>query len=123
MHKLISFQWRILWYVLTSAIVCVTLIPAVSFHNSILVAIFSTDWTHFLAYAFVATLPMLAWERRTGIAICFGLAMLSVGLQALRGLISGGPIDLDGTVVNLLGITAGILLSLNILTLRSHVRR
>jgi len=99
------------------------LLPRASLHDPFLRAYVDSGWVHFLAYAAAATLSLLAWTRRTGIVLSFGLVISSVCLQILRAQASGQVIDYYGTVINILGITAGILLGLNILTLRSRAKQ
>ncbi len=110
------------WCVLASAAAVASLLPGVSLHNLRFPAYINSNWVHFLAYIVVAALPLLAWSFRTGLAISFGIAILSVGLQVLHGLISCRSIDPHNTEINLLGIASGILLGLNILVLRNRVK-
>jgi hypothetical protein len=122
MLKLTSYRLRLAWYALTATIALLSILRGVNLHGSYLGAYVDRDWAHFLAYAVAATLPLLVWRRLTGLALSFGLGIFSVVLQILRALISDRVMDLQGTAVNLLGIVAGILLGLNILTLQSRAR-
>ena len=114
-----SFYLRLAWYILIGSIAFVSLMPGVSLHHPFISVYINGDWICFLAFTAVAALPLLAWRLRTGIALSLGTAILSVGLQVLRGLISRHATDLQGIAINMLGITAGILLALNIRKLRS----
>jgi hypothetical protein len=119
----ISSHLRLCWLVFIGVIALGCLLPRASLHDPFLRAYVDSGWVHFLAYAAAATLSLLAWTRRTGIVLSFGLVISSVCLQILRAQASGQVIDYYGTVINILGITAGILLGLNILTLRSRAKQ
>jgi UDP-GlcNAc:undecaprenyl-phosphate/decaprenyl-phosphate GlcNAc-1-phosphate transferase len=107
------------WFVLTAAIAIASLLPGANLHDPALSAYINGNWIHFIVYAAAAALPMLAWRFRTGLALSFGISILSVGLQVLRAIVSGRITDHQGTIINLLGIAAGVLLGLNIITLGS----
>ena len=107
---------RISWCVLTGTVAITVLAPGAILHDPRFAPYFSSDWIHFLAYAAVGTIALLAWKLRTALATCAGVAVASFVLQILRGLVTGRGFDLDGNVINLLGIAAGILFAL-------HVRR
>ncbi|MGB7549858.1 MAG: hypothetical protein WBM14_19140 [Terracidiphilus sp.] len=112
--------WQLSWCVLVGAIALAYLLPGDSLHKPPLNAYVDSGWAHFFVYLVAATLPLLAWKRRTGLAVSLGVAILSVVLQVLRGLNAGRAADFDGTVINLFGIAAGILLGLNIVAHRSR---
>jgi hypothetical protein len=92
-------------------------------HSNILDAYFNGHWVHFLAYGVVSFLPMLAWRRNTGVAIAMGMAVLGTGLEILSAILDARSPDIQYIVINALGIAAGILLGLNILTLRSRTNQ
>ena len=123
MRKPISLQLRLYWGLLTGMIVLVSLLPSPGMQKDLLSIHFDRYWFNFLTYVAVSNLPLLAWRRRTGLMLALGMAVLSVGLEALRGLVLDQSIDLNGMIVNLLGIAAGILLGLNILMIRSRMNR
>lgn len=100
-----------------------SLLPGATLHHPYFGVQFDSGWTHFLAYTVAAVLSMLVWKRRTGFVFALGISFVSVVLQILRGWIAGHPTDLYGTVINLLGIAAGVLLGLNIIALRAHASR
>lgn len=112
--------WQISWCVLIAAIALASLFSGDSMHKPPLNAYIDSGWAHFFAYMAAAALPLLAWRRRTGLMVSFGVAILSVLFQMLRGLIAGHVYDFDATAINLLGIIAGILLGFNIVTHLSH---
>jgi hypothetical protein len=93
--------------------------PGVSLRDSFISVYINGDWICFLAFTAVAALPLLAWRLRTGIALSLGTAIVSVGLQVLRGLISSHATDFQNIMIDMLGIAAGILLAFNIRKLRS----
>ena len=123
MLKLTSRRLRRYWYLLVGIIVLLSLTPNPRAHNDLRQVFFDRFWFHFLAYVVVSILPLLAWRRRAGLILSSGTALLSIGLEMLRGFVNRSSVDVQGTIVNLLGIVAGILLGLNILMLRSRARR
>jgi hypothetical protein len=122
MLMLIKSRLRLIWWLLTGAIVITSLVPGVTLHDPRLTAYINTDWAHFLAYAAAGAVTLLAWRLRTGLAISSGLALLSFALQLLRGLASGQGMDVEGAVTNLLGLAAGVLIGLHIYRFQAHNR-
>jgi hypothetical protein len=120
MLKLTSSRLQQLWSLLVGTIVLVSLLPHLGIHINPLDAHFNGHWVHFLAYAAASFLPLLAWRRNTGVAIDMGMVVLGTGLEILRAGLEGRSPDIQYIVINALGIAAGILLGLNILTLRSR---
>ena len=109
MLMLIKSRLRLIWWLLTGAIVITSLVPGLTFHDPGISEYINSDWAHFLAYAAAGAITVLAWRLRTGLAISSGMAMLSFGLQVLRGLVAGRGTDFEGAVINLLGLAAGVL--------------
>jgi putative effector of murein hydrolase len=82
----------------------------------------SSRWIHFLVYAMVVALPVGTWQRRESIFLSFVPPILSIVLEALQ---AGFPLSLLRTQTvpaDLFGIAAGILLGLNIRTIRNAAR-
>ena len=82
----------------------------------------SSRWVHFLVYALVVALPVGTWRRRESILLSFLPPILSIVLEALQ---AGFPLSLLRTQTvpaDLFGIAAGILLGLNIRTIRNAAR-
>jgi hypothetical protein len=120
MPKLTSSRLQQLWGLLVIAIVLAALSPLLGIHNNILDPYFNGHWVHFLAYMAVSFLSLLAWRRNTGVALAMGMALLGAALEIVHAIAEGGSPDIQCIVINGLGIAAGILLGLNILTLRSR---
>jgi hypothetical protein len=114
MLTLTNSRLRLLWCVLTGTITTALLIPGATLHDPHLSAYVNSDWVHFLAYTTVSAVATLAWKFRTAFGICIGIAFTSIGLQIVRGIVMGKGLDVDGAVINLLGIAAGVLLALHI---------
>ncbi len=110
----INSRLRLFWLLLTGSLAIASLVPGATLLDLHLSGFINRDWAHFLAYAAVSAIALLAWKLRTGMAISVWMAMLSFGLQVLRGLASGRGTDVEGAVINLLGIAAGILIGLHI---------
>jgi len=120
MLKRTSFRLRLLWGLLVGMTVLASLLPLSGIQANILDSNFNGHWAHFLAYAAVSFLPLLAWRRNTGIAISVGMAVLGAGLEIVCAIVEVRSPDTQYIVINALGIVAGILLGLNILALRSR---
>jgi putative effector of murein hydrolase len=82
----------------------------------------SSRWIHFLVYAVVVALPVGTWHRRESVFLSFVPPILSIVLEALQ---AGFPLSLLRTQTipaDLFGLAAGILLGLNIRTIRNAAR-
>lgn len=121
MLKLTRLSLRLYWCLLVGAIVCVSLLPAPNIPRNLLWAYFDRYWAHFLVYAAVTIFPLLSWQRKTALVLSLGTAALSAILEMLHGAVTDHAVSIEGIVVNLLGVAAGVLLGLNILTLRSRM--
>lgn len=120
MLKHTNRRLQLYWWMLAGTIAIASLVPHVYLPNNILGTYLNWPWIHFLVYLAVAILPVIAWRLRVGLAICLGMTIASVGLEVLRGLVLYHSVRVQDIVVNLLGVAAGSLLGLNILTLRSR---
>jgi len=109
-----------LWGVLLVLIILASFSPFPGIHFNSFDSYFNGHWVHFLAYAAVSFLPLLAWRRNTGVVLCAGMAVIGTGLEIANAIVQGRSPDIQYIVINALGIVAGMLLGLNILTLRSR---
>jgi hypothetical protein len=114
MHTATNSNLRLSWCLLSGAIAIGTFLPGASLHGQVLNSYINSDWLRFAVFSAVGAIPIVAWKPRTGIAIALSMAILSINLQFLRGGMLGRGIDVGGTVINLLGIAAGILIGLHI---------
>jgi hypothetical protein len=121
MLKLTSSRLQLLWGLCAGAIAIVGLLPCWGLRTDIFEAYFNGHWVHFLAYAVVSFLPLLAWRRNQAFVVSMGMAALGTGLEIVRSLVEARPPDIQCIVINALGIAAGILLGLNIVTRRSRM--
>lgn len=121
MLKLTSSRLQLFWGLLVGAIAFAPLLPRVGIHTDIFDAYFNGHWVHFLAYAAVSFLPLLAWRRNTALILSMGMAVLGTGLEIARAIVEVRSPDIQYIVINALGVAAGILLGLNILTRRSRM--
>ncbi|MGO9336300.1 MAG: hypothetical protein ACLPY1_02210 [Terracidiphilus sp.] len=120
MLKPTSSRLQQLWGLLVGMIVLASLLPYLGIHTNFLDTYFNGHWVHFLAYVAASFLPLLAWRRNTGVALSMGMVALGTGLEIVRATLDGRSPDIQYIVINALGVAAGILLGLNILTLRSR---
>jgi hypothetical protein len=82
----------------------------------------SSRWIHFLVYAVIVALPVGTWQRKESIFLSFVPPIMSIVIEALQ---AGFPLSLLRTQTvpaDLFGIAAGILLGLNIRTIRNAAR-
>jgi VanZ family protein len=121
MLKLSSRRLQFYWLLLAGTILLISLLPHPPIPSTPLGTFLSSSWAHFLVYLGVSVLPLLAWPRKTGLMISLGVAVISVGVEILRGLFIYRSVQVEDIVVNLFGVAAGILLGWNILTLRSRI--
>jgi hypothetical protein len=123
MKAQINFWLRGAWFTLIVAIALVSLLPRTASYLPILGPYLDRGWAHFMVYGCAATLCMLAWRSRTALFLASGLFLLSVGTQFLHSFKVGLDPDSFSIVVNMFGIAAGILLGLNLVTLRSRLKQ
>jgi hypothetical protein len=121
MLKLTSSRLQLLWGLLVGTIVLVSLLPCFGVHTDIGDAYLNGHWVHFLSYGAASLLVVLAWKRKTALALSAGMAVLGTGLEIVLAIVEARSPDDQYIVINTLGIVAGILLGLNILTRRSRI--
>jgi hypothetical protein len=120
MPKLTSSRLQQLWGLLVGTIVLVSLLPCLGIHTDLLGAYLNGHWVRFSAYVAVSFLPVVAWRRNRGVAISMGMAALGTGLEIVCAIVEVRAPEIQYIAINALGVAAGILLGLNILTLRSR---
>ncbi len=120
MLKPTSSRLQQLWGLLVGAIVLLSLLPFLGIDTDVFNIYINGHWVHFLAYGAASFVSLLAWRRNTGVALSMGMAVLGSGLEIVRAIAEVRSPDIQYIVINALGAVAGILLGLNILTLRSR---
>jgi hypothetical protein len=78
----------------------------------------SNRWVHFVAYALILTIPIGVWQRKSSMFFSFIPAFIGITLELFR---AGYPwsAEIAQTIpADLFGVAAGILLGLNIRTMR-----
>jgi hypothetical protein len=115
-----SSRLQLLWGLLLGTIALASLLPCLGIHTDIFDAYFNGHWVHFLAYAAVSFLPLLAWGRNKALALSMGTAAVGAGLEIVCAIAEARSPDIQYIVINALGVIAGALLGLNILTRRSR---
>jgi hypothetical protein len=112
---------QLLWFVLVTSVVLASLLPCVGVSINMFDSYLNGHWVHFLVYVALSSLPLLAWTRRTALALSAGTAVLGTALEMVRSSVEARSPDIQYIVINALGVAAGILLGLNILARRSRM--
>jgi hypothetical protein len=107
------------WCALTGGLILITVLPGSAQLHDFVSGYDSNRWAHFLVFAAVATIPVARWRRSTNILLSLIPAFLIVALESLRAYIPGPMVRTQNIPAGLFGIAAGILLGLNIRTMRA----
>lgn len=118
-----KFQLRIILLALIGGVAVIWLYPFTGSQLAQYESLIDRGWLHFLVFAVIATINMLAWRQPASFITAFGLFAISVGLQLIHNARTGLGIDRFALIANLLGISAGVLLGLNIATLKSRLKQ
>lgn len=78
----------------------------------------SNRWIHFIVYAVIVALPVGTWRRRKAILLSFVPPIMSIILESLQAGIPLPVLQTQTIPADLFGVAAGILLGLNIRTMR-----
>jgi hypothetical protein len=119
---LTEMRLRYLWYVLICGIFMMSIIPGSNSIYRVVVTYDANRWIHFLVYATVATLPAVAWKRRYSILFPMAVIGLCIALEPLQTFISGPIVRPKNVLADVFGVSAGILLGLNLRRLRTSAR-
>jgi len=111
-----------LWCVFIGGILLVSILPASSWIYRSIAGFDSNRWVHFLAYALAASIPVAAWKRRKNILLSLIPVLMSTALEAVQAAISEPIVRTQNVPADLFGIAAGILLGLNIRTMRKTAK-
>jgi hypothetical protein len=79
-----------------------------------LIAYDSSHWIHFVIYALVAVIPVVAWRKRANIMFSLAMPVLGATSELLQALIPGIVGRSQYGIADLFGVAAGILLGANI---------
>jgi hypothetical protein len=79
----------------------------------------SNHWLHFILYAIIATIPVVAWRRWSIILSSLAAALLVVAVGSLQAFLPGHLTRPQPALPDLFGIAAGILLGLNLRAMRA----
>ena len=113
---------QVVCFLALGVLVLVSLLPSSILAITVLGPFVDRGWAHFVVYGVAATMCTLAWNGRAGIPVACSLFFVSIGLHFLHSLRSGIGMDRFSIIVNFLGIAAGILLGLNLATLRARLK-
>ncbi len=109
-----DLRLRFAWCVLTGVVISISILPG----NSSIYQVAATPglnrWVHFLAYAGVAAIPLLAWRLRSTILISLAIVMLGPVFDSLQAIVPGLIARPEILFADLFGVAAGILLGLNV---------
>lgn len=103
-------------FAVVAAIVLVSLLPAsTSAYQMLLRVSPGGRWDHFLIYGIAGGLALFACQRRrSALVICIGLGVLGAILEIAQRSIPGRVFDPMNELANLMGLTAGLLLAMNL---------
>jgi hypothetical protein len=79
----------------------------------------SNRWVHFVAYALLLTIPIAIWQRKSSVLLSFVPALIGIALESFRAGPPWSSTIAQTIPADLFGVAAGILLGLNIRTLRN----
>lgn len=82
----------------------------------------SSRWVHFLVYAAVVAFPVGTWRRRKSIMLSFVPPIMSIVLELLQAGVPIPTLRTQTIPADLFGVAAGILLGLNIRTMRNAAK-
>jgi hypothetical protein len=109
-----QLRLRCAWGVLAGGILLISTLPGIGRLGQAIAPYCTNQWTHFLVYAALATIPCAACRVRRGILCCFLVVGLSVVCGVLHG-ITAGPAGISENILSdFFGIAAGVLLGMNL---------
>ena len=114
-----SWQLRDSWFGLVISVLLVTNLPGRSWLYHAMFPYNSNHWLHFITYAVIATIPVVAWRRWSIILSSLVAILLVVALGSLQAFLPGHMTRPQPAMPDLFGIAAGILLGLNLRMMRT----
>jgi Zn-dependent protease with chaperone function len=111
-----------LWCVLIGGILFISILPGNSSIYPFVAAYDANRWIHFLIYATVASLPTAAWKGKVKILLPMAVIGLCIALEPLLTLIPNPIVRPRNVLADVFGVSAGILLGLNLRRLRTSAR-
>jgi hypothetical protein len=78
----------------------------------------SNRWVHFVAYALILAIPIGVWQRKSSMLLSFVPAFIGIALELFRAGYPWSTSIAQTIPADFFGLAAGILLGLNIRTLR-----
>ncbi|MGA2326241.1 MAG: VanZ family protein [Bryobacteraceae bacterium] len=103
----------VLWLLVLTAVITGSLLPGAIAARIPLAAAHLTDKdAHFLMYALLALLSLLAFDRApTGLMCAVGAVPLGVALEFAQRLVPGRSFEIGDMIANTLGVCAGLVLA------------
>lgn len=98
------------------------ILPSGSWIYRDIVAFDSSRWVHFLAYALTVAIPVAVWRRRASVLFSLIPAFMNISLEYLQWHVHGPLVRPRNLSADLFGVAAGILLGLNIRTMRHSAK-
>lgn len=100
-------------------LILITVLPDNAALHDLVTGYDSNRWAHFIAYAAVITIPVAFWRRKAGILFSLLIAFLTMALEFLPINVPGEMAHAQSIPADLFGITAGVLLGLNLRLMRN----
>jgi 4-amino-4-deoxy-L-arabinose transferase-like glycosyltransferase len=114
-----SWQLSATWLTLICSILVVTNLPGRSWLYQVMFPYNYNRWLHFIAYATIAAIPVVAWRRWSIVLASVVAALLVVALGSLQTFLPNHMDRPQPALPDLFGIAAGILLGLNLRMMRA----
>jgi hypothetical protein len=110
------------WCVLICDIYGLILLNCWRLNYYFLAALDSSRWFHFIIYTIAATIPLVVLKKVRYVIASFVPLAIAVAAEAFRSDVSSSALRSQTVPADLFGFAAGILLGLNICTLRRSTK-
>lgn len=115
---LTNTRLRYFWYILAAGILLMSIFSGSNWIAKAAVDNNLTRWVHFLAYVAFVAIPVVARRKRISLLLPLIIGMTGVALELLQTFRPGSTFRPQNVIADLFGICAGILLGLNLRTMR-----
>jgi hypothetical protein len=110
------------WYVLAASVLFMSILPNARWIDQIVGDSNMGRWVHFLAYATIIAIPFAACRKRKGVLLPLVVVMAGILLECVETLTTNSVARPQNVLANMFGVGAGILLGMNLRTMRTAAR-